>query len=94
MQYSETIVAIQNGGSYLQKLCEHWENQFVVETSNSWGRILLPQTICKLVATPSSLLIQLEVEDDVDQQEMERVIEDHLRGLTGQNPISVAWRRR
>ena len=94
MKHSEAIVATNQGGSYLRRLCDHWAHQFTVETDEVWGRILLPQTICKLVATSSSLLIQLEVAQDADQQQVERVLEDHLRGLAGQEAITFAWRRR
>ena len=94
MKHSEAIVATTQGASYLRRLCDHWAHQFTVETNEIWGRVLLPQTICKLVATSSSLLIQLEVAQDADQKQIEKVIEDHLHGLAGQDEISVAWRRR
>ncbi len=94
MKHSEAIVATHQGDSYLRRLCDHWAHHFTVERDGVWGRILLPQTICKIVATSSSLLIQLEVAQDADQQEIEKVIENHLHGLAGPEAISVAWRRR
>jgi hypothetical protein len=47
-----------------------------------------------MVAAPSSLLLQLELQDDVDCQQMENVVKEHLRRLANGEEVNLRWRRR
>lgn len=94
MKHSEALMATPNGAEYIRSLCSHWGHRFPVEYNETAGQILLPQTICKLFAAPSSFLLQLEVQEDVDPQLMENVVEQHLRRFASEEPIDLTWRRR
>ena len=92
MRRSETIIEMQNGALCLAALCEHWAPDFTVEKSGAWARIVLPQTICKVVATPSTLLVQLEVMSDVNQQQIEDVVEHHICRFGELVRLKLHWR--
>ncbi len=94
MKHSEALLATPNGAGYIRDLCSHWAHRFPVEHNEMTAQIVLPQTICKLVAAPSSLLLQLELQDDVDCQQMENVVQEHLRLLANGEEINLRWRRR
>ena len=92
MRRSEIIIEMQNGALCLAALCDHWAPDFSVEKHGPWARIVLPQTICKVVATPSTLLVQLEVMSDASQQQIEEVVEEHIRRFSQFAPLKLLWR--
>ncbi len=92
MRRSEAIVEMQNGALCLAALCEHWAPDFSVEKNGAWARIVLPQTICKVVATRSTLLVQLEVMSDANQQQIEEVVEHHIRRFSELAHLKLLWR--
>ena len=92
MRRSEAIIEMQNGALCLAALCDHWAPDFSVEKNGAWARIVLPQTICKVVATPSTLLVQLEVMSDVNQQQIEEVVEHHIRRFGEPALLKLLWR--
>jgi hypothetical protein len=94
MKHSEALVATPHGSQYIRNLCSHWAHSFRVEYSEQTGRIELPQTICKLIAAPSSLLLQLELHGDADLTQMEDAVEEHLRRFANDEEIHLKWRRR
>lgn len=62
MRHSEAIVATKEGSSCLHSLCEHSELHFRVEKTATWACAYLPLFVCKVIATSSILLIQLDME--------------------------------
>ena len=92
MRRSEAIVETRQGARCLAALCEHWSPDFSVDMQGAWARIILPQTICKIVATSSTLLVQLEVMLDADQKQMEMLVEHHIRRLGDMEGIKLVWR--
>ncbi len=83
---------MQNGAVCLSALCDHWAPEFSVEKNGTWARIVLPQTICKVVATPSALLVQLEVMFDADQRQIEDTVEHHIRRFGKLTQAKLLWR--
>jgi hypothetical protein len=94
VKHSEALVATSNGAEYIRGLCSHWASHFPVQYTEATGQIVLPQTICRLVAAPSTLLLQLEVQADADRQQMEDVVEQHLRRVARDEEINLKWRPR
>ena len=92
MRRSEAIIEMQNGALCLAALCDHWAADFSVEKNGAWARIVLPQTICKVVATPSTLLVQLEVMSDANQRQIEETVEHHIRRFGELAHLKLLWR--
>ena len=92
MKRSEAIIEMHNGALCLAALCEHWAPDFSVEKNGAWARILLPQTICKVVAPPSTLLVQLEVMPDANQPQIEEIVEHHIRRFGEVEHLKLLWR--
>lgn len=94
MKHSEALLGTSKGAKYIRQLCLHWSHHFPVDYNEIAGRIELPQTVCKFVATSSSLLLQLDLQADADQESIEGVVEEHLRRFAVGEEINLTWRRR
>jgi uncharacterized protein len=78
----------------LRDLCSHWAHSFPVKYNEQIGHIELPQTICMLIAASSSLLLQLQLQEDANRKQMGDVLEEHLRRFAKDEEINLQWRRR
>ena len=93
MKVSTADVVTTHAVSYMKQLCRHWAHKFPVTFDEESGRIELNQTLCLLNPSPDLLKVRLELEDDADQDRMERVVAEHLQRFGFREELVFPWTR-
>jgi hypothetical protein len=91
MKTSRAHVETANATSYLRQLCRHWAHKFPVEFNDEHGSIQLPQALCILDASPATLAVTLELQDEADQAHVKRVVEEHLQRFGFRETLAFHW---
>ncbi|CAM5600612.1 DUF2218 domain-containing protein [Mesorhizobium sp. UC22_110] len=91
MSTSNADVTTEHASRYLQQLCKHWAHKFPVTFDPNHGEIEL--TIGKTVmdADAAALRIALTASDTSQLQQLERVVEDHIKRFAFREELVFNW---
>ena len=93
MRISEADVPTTSAISYLRQLCRHWAHKFRVEFDDQRGVIHLPAGVCTLESFPEHLQVRLEMPDETDSDQLEKVVAEHLQRFGFREQLVFPWRR-
>jgi len=93
MPSSEASVKTGSASRYLQQVCKHWSHKFDVTFTPEAGRVpFAPGRICTFEATPDTLIMRLEAEDDEALERMQGVVVAHVKRFAFREDFGdVAW---
>lgn len=91
MSISNADVSTEHASRYLQQLCKHWAHKFPVSFDPNHGEIEL--TIGKTVmdADATALRIGLTASDATQLEQLERVVEDHIKRFAFREELVFNW---
>ena len=91
MSTSNADVTTEHASRYLQQLCKHWAPKFPVTFDPTHGEIEL--TIGKTVmdAEATALRIGLTASDATQLEQLERVVEDHIKRFAFREELVFKW---
>ncbi|HEV2507410.1 MAG TPA: DUF2218 domain-containing protein [Mesorhizobium sp.] len=91
MSTSNADVTTEHASRYLQQLCKHWAHKFPVTFDPNHGEIEL--TIGKTVmdAGATALRIALTASDATQLEQLERVVEDHIKRFAFREELVFNW---
>ncbi|WP_121552530.1 DUF2218 domain-containing protein [Gibbsiella quercinecans] len=90
---SVAIVPTSDAGSYLRKLCIHWEKRFNV-SYDAWSGIIDfgDGQIVQLFATSESLKIVCTDTQNTTDRQLERITEEHISRFSRKKELVFDWR--
>lgn len=91
MEKSRATVNTVHASRYLQQLCKHWAHKFETEYDSVNGRIALPLGVARLIAEPSSLVIDLATEDAASLATLREVVTSHIERFAFRETLRFDW---
>lgn len=87
------VVSTEHASRYLQQLCKHWGHKFSVTSDPVQGTIDFGRgQFVELSASPTSLTITvLDANDASALDELERVVEDHIKRFAFRETLVFEW---
>ncbi|WP_262030683.1 DUF2218 domain-containing protein [Microvirga sp. Mcv34] len=86
-------VPTAHGARYLQQICKHWSHKLDVQLSENEGIVRFPAAVATMTASPDSLTVSLEAEDDETLQRIKGVVASHLdRFAFKEAPLPFEWK--
>ncbi len=95
MPATTAIVTTEHASRYLQQLCKHWSHRFTVEFDPAQGTIDFGkgQSVA-LSASPAALTVTVsDTNGDGAFDELERVVEDHIKRFAFRETLHFDWKR-
>lgn len=80
-----------HGSRYLQQLCKHWSHKFTVEFDPNHGSIQLDAVLCKLLAAPDRLVVDVEGPDPEALPRMCDVVFEHIQRFAFRETLQAHW---
>lgn len=93
MSTSNADVATEHASRYLQQLCKHWAHKFPVTFDPKHGEIELTIGRTVMDADANTLHIALTAGDDAQLEQLERVVEDHIKRFAFREGLIFSWQR-
>jgi hypothetical protein len=92
MLLSAAHVETAHASRYLQQLCKHWAHKFPVEFDQGHGFVpFSPDSTVEFNADEAGLHIRLRVSDAQKQEQMQRVVSDHLKRFAFREELAITW---
>ncbi|MCG7505169.1 DUF2218 domain-containing protein [Mesorhizobium retamae] len=93
MSTSNADVATEHASRYLQQLCKHWAHKFPVTFDPKHGEIELTIGRTIMDADATALHIALTAGDAAQMEQLERVVEDHIKRFAFREELIFSWQR-
>ena len=93
MPTSRADVATEHASRYLQQLCKHWAHKFPVTFDPKHGEIELTIGRTVMDADATALHIALTAGDAAQMEQLERVVEDHIKRFAFREELIFSWQR-
>lgn len=93
MSTSNADVATEHASRYLQQLCKHWAHKFPVTFDPKHGEIELTIGRTVMDADATALHIALTAGDAAQMEQLERVVEDHIKRFAFREELIFSWQR-
>ena len=93
MSTSNADVATEHASRYLQQLCKHWSHKFPVTFDPKHGEIELTIGRTVMDADATALHIALTAGDAAQMEQLERVVEDHIKRFAFREELIFSWQR-
>jgi uncharacterized protein len=92
MLVSQAHVETVHASRYLQQLCKHWSHKFPVTFDQRAGLVPFgPDSTVEFNADEAGLHMRLTVSDTEKQEQMQRVVADHLKRFAFREDLSITW---
>ena len=93
MSTSNADVATEHASRYLQQLCKRWAHKFPVTFDPKHGEIELTIGRTIMDADATALHIALTAGDAAQMEQLERVVEDHIKRFAFREELIFSWQR-
>lgn len=93
MSISNADVTTEHASRYLQQLCKHWAHKFPVTFDPNHGEIELTIGRTVMDADAAALRITLTASDTAQMDQLERVVEDHIKRFAFREELAFSWQR-
>ena len=93
MSTSTADVTTEHASRYLQQLCKHWAHKFPVTFDPTHGEIELTIGRTVMDADAATLHIALTASDAAQIDQLERVVEDHIKRFAFREELAFNWQR-
>lgn len=89
-----SVIDTPHGQTYLRKLCRHFARQVPATLTESRGRIEFSFGPCWIEVDTGKMSLSIELHDERQVGEAERVLEEHLLKLADQEQPKIKWYRK
>ena len=87
-----SLVSIPTPSRYMTRLAKHFEHRVTVERTEEAARIIFPDGVCAIHATPSELQLHIEANNSESLTRYRDLVERHLKQVAASEQFEVAWR--
>ncbi|PVB62392.1 DUF2218 domain-containing protein [Labrenzia sp. 011] len=86
-----TTAETASASKYLQQLCKHFAHKVPAEWDSASGKVCFPFGSCRMEASPTSLTIRCEADEEQKIDRMKYVIDDHLERFAWREKLTLEW---